>query len=809
MTKARELPAERLRKTCDPSAVPYADTRDVPKMKRTIGQVRAERALEFGLGIESRGFNIFATGPVGTGKDTTVRKHVERMAQGKPTPGDWCYVYNFADPRRPKAISLPAGMGAAFSHDIEELVRDAREELPKVFESEEYERRRNELLSDLQRAREELLATTQEKASQMGFELRMTLQGFATLPVVDGAAVEPDSFDSLSEDTKREIQQRSNLLQQEIRGATRKMRAAEKETRGRTSELDQEMSLLAVGHLIESLREKYRACPQVIEHLDAIQADVIQHLDVFKKEEGQQPQVALISPQASEQATLARYEVNLLVSNVDTRGAPVVLEHNPHYYNLFGRIEYESFLGGMSTDFREIKAGSLLRANGGYLIFQALDAITSPMVWETLKRTLRAGESRIENLGEQFKLFPVATLEPEPIPVSVKVVMIGSPYLFSVLMSYDDDFRKLFKVKADFEVDMPRSAGSIRRYCTFVGDLVRRDGVPHFDRTGLAKLVEYGSWLAGDQKRLTTRFMDVSDLAREAAFWSAESGHGMVTGDDVDRALAEKRDRTGMMEERVRRLIEEGVLTVETRGEATGQVNGLAVYWTGDTVFGRPNRITARTRLGREGILDVEREVKLGGPTHSKGVLILSSYLSSTFGQTRPPALAATLTFEQSYSEVEGDSASCAELCALLSSLADAPIRQGIAITGSVDQFGRVQAIGGVNRKIEGFFDVCAAKGLTGEQGVVIPRANAANLMLREDVLEAVRDGRFFVWTVSDVGAAAELLTGVGMGKRRKDGGFTPDSLLARADAKLAEYARLLKEAAQPTTQNSGPKPGA
>lgn len=793
MAKATRLEPDKLRKRCDPASIPYVDTSVAPPLKATIGQSRAERALDFGLQIKTKGFNIFAAGPVGTGRDTTVRQHVERVAKGEPTPHDWCYVYNFADPRRPMALRLPAGRGVELVKDIDELIRDAREELPKVFESEEYERRRNQLVTGLQQTRDEILKETQVKASEMGFELRMTLQGFATLPIVDGKPVEPEQFDSLSEDAKREIQKRSTKLQDEIRAVMRRMRATEKAARDDTQKLDEEMSLLAVGHLIEGLKDKYSECAQVLAHLEAVKADIIEHLEDFKKEEGQ-PQMPLLMPQASPEAVFARYKVNLFVNNAETRGAPVVVENNPHYYSLFGRIEYEAFLGGVSTDFREIKAGSLARANGGYLVFQALDALVSPMVWETLKRTLRSGELTVENLGEQYRLFPAATLEPEPIPVHVKVVMIGGPYVYAVLDAADDDFRKLFKVKADFEIDMPRTARAVRDYCRFVADLVRGHGLCDLDRTGLAKLVEHGSWLADDQKRLTVRFLDVADVASEAAFWATRNGHCLATAEDVVRALEEKRARMNLVEERVQRAIEEDVLMVDVAGKAAGQVNGLAVYADGDVAFGRPNRITARTRMGREGVIDIEREVKLSGPTHSKGVLILESYLSATFGQTRPLALSGTLTFEQNYGGIEGDSASMAELCALLSSLADAPIRQGTAITGSVNQFGKAQVIGGVNRKIEGFYDVCKAKGLTGEQGVLIPRANVANLMLREDVVEAVDGGRFHVWQYTDVAQAAEALTGVPLGRARKDGSFTPNSLLARADAKLAGYAKLLRE---------------
>jgi predicted ATP-dependent protease len=791
--KARRISPDRLRKSCDPKRISYEDTTLVPALKSSIGQQRAEKALAFGLEIKTAGFNVFAAGPVGTGRETMVRKHVERAAAAPSQVFDWCYVYNFKDERKPRALKLPAGRGRGLVKDADELIADARRELPKIFETEEYERRRNAHVADLQKQRDDLLKQTQEKAKEMGFVLRMTLQGFATLPIVDSQAIEPEQFDALPEDTKRDIQSRGTALQEEIRSVMSKMRAAEKDTHDKMGELDRQMSLMAVGQLLETLKERYDDCPDVLQYLQEVAADVIDHLDDFKKAEEAVPALPFLAAPTPEQ-TFARYKVNLFVDNAETAGAPAVFENSPNYYNVFGRIEYESVFGGTYTDFSQIKPGAIHRANGGYLVLQALDVLSGPFVWETLKRTLRSGQARLENLGEQYRMIPLVTLEPEPLPVDVKVVLIGNPQLFELLQAYDEDFRRLFKVKADFEVDMKRDAKAIRDYCAQIADTVKREKLCPFDRTGLAKMVEYGSWLAEDQDRLSTRFMDVSDLASEASYWSTTHDHCRVTASDVERAQREKRARDHMIEDRVQRLFEEDVLLVDTTGEVAGQVNGLAIYAMGDVAFGRPNRITARTRVGREGVIDIEREAKLSGPTHSKGVLILSSFLSSTFGQQRPLAVAATLTFEQSYGEVEGDSASMAELCALLSSLSGVPIRQGVAMTGSVDQFGKAQAIGGVNRKIEGFYDVCAAKGLDGEQGVIIPKANLQNLMLREDVVGAVADGKFNVWSMNDVAEAVETLTGVALGKARAAGGFSPGSILARADEKLEQFAKLLKE---------------
>lgn len=792
-----EVAPEALRRTCDPAGLAFKTTEELKPLPGTIGQDRAEKALLFGLNIKVPGFNTYAAGPVGSGRTRTIMAHLEKIVAEGKTPNDWCYVYNFADPRRPKAIEMPSGRGTEFVKDMEELVSDAKRELPKVFESEEYEERHSDVVGDLEKHREEMIAETQEKAEKLGFAVRMTLGGLVTVPLVDGKPMESEQFEALPGKVQRDIRTKGEAIQGEIHQVMHKIRSMEKEARDRVSDLDKEVSLLAVGHLLDGLREKYADCKEIVNYLNGVQQDIVDNLDEFKKEEGgeqQQPAFLRGLQQQSRQAAFSRYAVNLFVSNAETKGAPVIIERNPNYYNLFGRVEYESVLGGMTTDFRNIKAGAIQRANGGYLIIEAFDALISPLVWDTLKRMLKSRQAPIENIGQQLMLFPAVTLEPEPLPLDVKVVMLGNRMIHNLLFQADEDFRRLFKVKADFTVEMDRTDEHVNDYAAFVARKCAEEGLMHFDASGVAKVVEYGSWLSEDQQKLSTMFMRVGDLVSEASFWAGQNGNSHVRAGDVQRAIAERRYRSNMIEDKIQEMIERSVLMIDTQGATVGQLNGLAVADIGDYSFGHPSRITARTSLGRGGVINIEREVKMSGPIHSKGVLILNGYLAGKYGTDKPLAVAGTITFEQTYDEVEGDSASSTELYALLSSLADVPIKQQIAVTGSVNQLGHVQPIGGVNRKIEGFFDVCNAKGLTGEQGCMIPKANLENLMLREDVVEAVREGKFHVWSVDTIEEGIEILTGVPAGERQADGTFPKGTINRMVDDRLRDLAMTLKE---------------
>ncbi|MHB0867983.1 MAG: Lon protease family protein [Chloroflexota bacterium] len=796
------VPAERLRGGCDAAQLPFESTLEVEPLEGTVGQERAVSAIEFGVDIDSDGFNIFIAGPLGSGRNTTAHSYLERAARTRPVPDDWVYVHNFADPYYPQVIRLPAGEGAELAKRMDELLEAARREIPRAFESEDYERRRNDILTQLHQKQQALYSHIQEAAKSQGFAIELTPAGILTVPLVDDHPLSTEEYDRLPKETREELEQRGEALRNRLEQALHEGRLLEKEAMERLHQLEREVALFAVGHLFDELRDRYADRQDVQEYLRQVQEDIPEHLDDFQS--GRQPQEGLPGALAELQGTtreehLSRYKVNVFVDNSETRGVPVIQEHNPTYYNLMGRLEYQARFGAMTTDFRQMKAGAIHRANGGYLLLDALDVLTSPLAWDALKKALQVREARIENIGEQFSPIPAATLRPEAIPLELKVVMVGSPYIYYLLYHLDEDFRKLFKVKADFGPDMDRSDQHILRYAGFISRQVRERGLRHFDRTGIARMVEYGSRLVEDQNKLSTRLADVADMVVEASYWAGTSGHQVVTAEDVDRAIEHKEYRSNLVEERIQQFIEDGTILIDTEGQMPAQVNGLSVIDLGDYSFGRPSRITARTALGGQGVVNIEREIKLSGPIHSKGVMILAGYLAGKYAQDYPLALSATVTFEQVYDEVEGDSAASTELYALLSSLSGLPMRQGIAVTGSVNQVGQVQAVGGVTRKVEGFYEVCKAKGFTGEQGVVLPEANVKNLMLKDHVAQAVRDGSFHLWAVRTVDEGIELLTGVPAGEQQADGSYPEGTVHQRVDARLREYAQRLKEFGTPS----------
>ena len=793
--KAVAVPVQQLRRTCDPSELPFETTENVEPLRGTFGQDRGVSALEFGVEIDDGGFNIFITGSAGSGRRTTARAYLEQVASAQPVPSDWVYVHNFADPYRPRAIRLAPGEAIKLSARMSELIAAARREIPRAFDSENYERRKGHIVSRLQQKQQALYAHVQEGAQAKGFTIEVTPSGIMTVPLANGQPLSQEQYEQLPKEAKEDIERRGKEVREHMEQALHQGRKLEKETAERLRQLEREVALFAVGHLFEEMQHQYQDQPTLLEYLKAVQEDIPDHLDDFRgaKQEGQ-PAVSLDSEAALREERLARYKVNVLVDNSATRGAPVIEEYNPVYYNLMGRLEYQSRLGIMTTNFTQVKAGALHRANGGYLLLEAQDLLTSPMVWESLKTALQIGEARIENMGEHLSPVPASTLRPEPIPLRLKVVLIGSPAIYYLLYAQDEDFRKLFKVKADFAPDMTRSEQNVLGYAAFVSKQVRARGLRHFHKGAVAQIVEHGSRLVEDQSRLTTHFSEITDLLVEASFWAGKNGHDLVMAEDVDRAIGHKEYRSSLIEERVRQMIEDGTIMIDVAGAVEGQVNGLSVAMYGDYSFGTPSRITARTSVGTTGVVNVEREIKLSGPIHSKGVLILSGYLSGKYAQNYPLALSATLTFEQLYSEVDGDSASSAELYALLSSLSGLPVKQGIAVTGSVNQYGRVQAVGGVTQKVEGFFEVCKAKGFTGEQGVILPESNVKTLMLKEEVLQAVREGRFHIWSVRSVDEGIELLTGVSAGERAEDGSYPPGTVHQLVDSRLRQYAQRLNE---------------
>jgi lon-related putative ATP-dependent protease len=753
----------------------------------TIGQPRALESLDYGLDVGTHGFNLFVAGTPGSGRLTTVLDFLRARSSAKRTPDDWVYVHNFRNPDRPNAIGLPAGRGATFARHMDALIDRLKREIPRAFESEEYERRQREIVGEMAARRTHLEEELKRFAAERDVALQTTLTGVVSVPLVDGKPISREQFDRLPEAQQEQITKASAEVEQQAAHYIHRLHQLEKEATHRGQELEQEVALFASEPLFGELEETYRGQEEVLTYLKDAKADLLAHLGDFR-EQAELPFAVGIRPQDH-----GRFRVNVFVDNGGAQGAPVVVERNPTYYNLLGRIEYRATFGAMVTDFHEIKAGALHRASGGFLIVEALDLLRHPFAWEALKRALRARETRIENLGEEYSAVPSASLRPEPIPLDVKVILLGSPLLYHLLYQLDEDFHELFKVKVDFAPELEWTAEHQRNYAAFVSRWVRENGLRHFDRAAVARVVEYGARLRESQRKLSTRLLDISDVVSEASFWAERSGHPLVEAGDVDLAVRKKEYRSSLLEERIQELIRDGTIVIATEGAKVGQVNGLSIIELGDYAFGRPARVSARVSLGRGRIESIEREIELSGPIHSKGFMISSGYLASTYAQEWPLALSATLTFEQSYDEIEGDSASSTELYALLSALSGLPLDQGIAVTGSVDQHGEVQAVGGVNRKIEGFYATCKSQGLTGRQGVVIPAANVRNLMLDDEVVAAVREGRFHVWAVRTIDEGIELLTDRPAGRRRADGSYPEGTVHALVAARLAGYAQQLR----------------
>ncbi|HLW47693.1 MAG TPA: AAA family ATPase [bacterium] len=814
---SRELAPEALRRLCDPAALHFATTDEIKEDVDTllVGQPRAVRALAFGLRVNQPGYNIFVSGPPGTGRMTYTRSAVDAAAHGRPVPPDWCYVRYFASPSQPIAIRLPAGTGRKFQRDVRELLVEVREGLRQAFTSEIYERRRAEVVKRYEQQVAKIWEQLEEQARAKGLMLQRTPTGIATVPVdLQGRPIPEDVFNQLPEAERTRTQQRTAELGDAVADALRRVRALEREGREALRDLERQTAQYMIDMPVARLREQYADHPQVVEFLDAAKQDMLDHLSEITPtgdEEGaRQPEL----PGMPRRDPLARYQVNLLVDHADTKGAPVIVETNPTYYNLIGRAELRAEFGALVTDLTMIKPGALHLANGGYLVLYVRDLLTSPFAYEGLKRALRSHEVRIEPLGEAAGMLPTATLRPDPMPLDLKVILIGTPYLYHMLYALDDDFEQLFKIRADFDVVVDRTEGTLDEYAKAIATVARRCGLCHFDAGAVAEIIEHSARVAGEQDKLSTRFNEVTEIVFEAAAWAEQAGRGVATRDDVRRAVEEKALRSNLIEEKIRNAIENGQILVDTQGKVVGQINGLAVLQLGDYAFGQPSRITARVYVGTRGVVNIERETQMSGRIHSKGVFVLASFLASRFAQQAPLSLSASLTFEQLYSDVDGDSASSTELYALLSELSGLPIDQGIATTGSVNQRGEIQPIGGVNEKIEGFYLTCKAKGLTGGQGVIIPRQNARNLMLRGEVVDAVRAGRFHVWTARTADEGIEILTGVPAGIPDADGNYPPNSINGRVRARLADLGRRLlqsgldrRDGAPPTLVVAGPAP--
>lgn len=813
MTTVLPLDAEELCRTCDPDQFTFETTAELDDLQEVIGQDRAVDAIQFGIGIQRPGYNLFALGPNGTGKHTSVQSSLEKKATGEPVPSDWCYVNNFDQPHTPNALQLPAGQGTTLKKDMDHLIEELYAVISGAFESEEYHLQKRAIESEFQEKQESALDELRKDAEESNIALIRTPSGLAFAPLKEKEVIKPDEFMELSPERREEIESQIENLQTRLQKIIRQVPQWVREGRSRVKELNEEVATFSVTPLFEELREKYSELPAVLEYLDAVQQDVVEHNNMFldSEDESSPPETSgrqLRPAKPSKETFATRYKVNVIVDHGQSEGAPIVYEQNPTYPNLLGRTEHVAQMGALVTDFTLIKPGALHLANGGYLIVDARKLLLQPYSYEGLKRALRGGEIRIESPGQAYGLISTVSLEPEPIPLDVKVVMLGERLIYYLMYENDPDFGELFKVVADFEDQMDRSDGSNQAYAQLIGTLARKENLRHFDCSAVARVIERSGRMVSDAEKLTTHMQSVADLLREADYWASEKNDEVVKGEHVLKAIESQIRRASRIEERMREAILRDTIFIDTTGEKVGQINGLSVLMLGNYAFGRPNRITARVRMGKGEVIDIERQVELGGPIHSKGVLILASYLGSRYASDRPLSLSASLVFEQSYSGVEGDSASSAELYALLSALSEIPIKQSLAVTGSVNQHGQVQAIGGVNEKIEGFFAVCQARGLTGEQGVLIPKANVKNLMLRQDVIEAVSDGMFHIYPIETIEQGIELLTGIQAGELDEEDSYPEDSINSLVIARLEEMAETQREYSHPPKEEEEERNG-
>lgn len=807
MARPVPLTPDQLSWVCDPETFSFKTTEELGDLEEIIGQERALTSIEFGLAITNSNYNVFVLGEGGTGKYTTVKNIIDRKAKTESVPDDWCYVYNFSEPDVPTAVNLPPGKGSELVREMDDLIVSLKRDIPKVFESRDYESHRDEILEGQQERTKAFFSRLEQLAAEKGLMLKKSASGLSVVPAKDGKPLTREELDHLSRAERDAMDQDVKLIQDKLGSSIREARKIDKEAKERISALDIEVVQYVVNPHINEILEKFKGFPLVVDFLGSVREDILHHIEDFRPAEDMGLAFGPLKFQRQEPA-FERYEVNLIVNNSETEGAPVVFESNPTYYNLFGRIEYKFQLGVATTDFTMIKGGSVHRANGGYLIVNAMDILRNIFVYDSLKRMIKNKEIRLEDAWEQYRMVSSTALKPAPIPVDIKIVIVGEPMIYYLLYNMDREYKKLFKVKADFDNVMDRTDENIEKYAYFVATRCREEGLRHFDPGAVARVVEYGCRLAGDKAKLSARFNDIKNLVIEAShFAGVEGGEGSaaVSAVHVDKARRERKYRHSKFDDKLREYITEDTIMVDTEGSVVGQVNGIAVLNAGDYAFGKPSRITAKTFMGDEGVFNIEREVKMSGRIHNKGLMILSSFLGERFAQKFPITLSASVCFEQLYEEIEGDSATCTEYYALMSSLSGLAIDQGIAVTGSMNQRGEVQPIGGVNQKIEGFFEVCKEKGLTGAQGVVIPGRNVKNLILNQEVIDAVKEGKFAIYPINYVDEGLGILTGTEVGEMRSDGTFPEGTLNARAASRLFKLAKSYKAFGRPAPKKVKP----
>ena len=790
------LPIEKLRNNyLQDNELEFCETSlDVPPLHGIIGQDRAVRSMEFGLGMKVPGYNIFVVGPPGTGKSTYVQTMVTQLAEKGEKPDDWCYIYNFSDRDKPIAVSLPAGQGRVFRDDMDELIEDLRIIIPKAFEGPDYEQQKEDILNSVQEKVDGFFHKIEKEAFEAGFGVLQSPGRVVFVPLRNGKQMMPEDYEKLSEAARADIDEKMHRLEKSLAETIRGTRNLEKEASKQMRELEQQIARFTTEPLIMKLKGKYADSPKILDYLEKTVADIAENHIIFKIVEAQQPKNPMQELE-DDGDPFIKYKVNLFVNNEAGKGAPAIIDPVTNYYDIFGKIEYKSQFMFTTTNFTMVKPGAIHQANGGYLVLQAKDILFSPFAWETLKKVLKHQQALIENIGEQYRYVPTLTLKPEPIPLDVKIILIGSPIFYQILTT-DEDFRKLFKVKVDFDIEMDRNAENVRKYASFISSVCQEAGILQFDRSGLGKVVEYGSRLAGNQHKLSTQFNEITEIVYEAMVIAKSEGAALVSGEHVIKTLAERKYRANRIEEKFQEMILKDKIMIDTQDAVVGQVNGLAVVQMEEYAFGYPTRITARTYVGSNGVTNIERETKMSGSSHSKGVLTLGGYLGGKFAQEKPLALSAQITFEQNYGGIDGDSASSTELYALLSSLADVPLKQNLAVTGSINQLGEIQPIGGATEKIEGFFDLCRAKGLTGEQGVIIPAQNVDDLMLKEEIVAAVQENKFHIYSVRTVEEGVELLSGIPAGTLDAEGKYTEGSVFRKVQQKLEKYNKSIADMA-------------
>ncbi len=785
-----ELSPEQCRRACPELSIDCRTTKDLIPSNKIIGQDRAVKALQFGLRIRSKGFNIYIAGMPGTGRRSAAVDFVKDLAKDMPVPPDWVYVYNFHEASKPNALSLPAGKGKEFKEDVEKLVSGVPTALRSAFESDEYAKKRQTTMKAIEEEREEFTNKINRMTSEAGFQIQQSPIGMVLVPVVDEKPLTTEEFNQLSNGVKERLRAKQEELQAKLQKPFVQFRELEEKAEKTVVKLNREVAMYVLGPMLSVIKEKYGSNTEVIEYIDDVLKDILDNLARF------------LIPVNKEQLPffmeapdpMANYKVNLVVDNSQLSGAPVEIELNPSYYKLFGAIEKEARFGALVTNYTMIRSGLLHKANGGFILMPVEGLFTDPTIWISLKQTISSEKLEIEEKEARLGFIATKSLMPEAIPFDSKIIIIGDPRVYDILYSADKDFKELFKIKADFDITMERNEENIKQYVTQICSLCAKENLLPIDSTGLAAIIEYSSRLAGDQNKLSTQFATVSDTVREANFYAVEAKSDLITKEHIQKQLEEKLYRSNMIQDKLGEFIAKGIILIDTAEEAVGQVNGLAVLATGDFAFGNPSRITASIAVGREGIIDIERQAEMSGPSHTKGVLILSGYLNDTYAREKPLSLSARLVFEQNYGGVDGDSASSTELYSLLSALADVPIKQYVAVTGSVNQKGEVQAIGGVNEKIEGFFEVCKARGLTGKQGCMIPNSNVQHLMLKDEVITAIKSDKFHIWPVSSISEGIEVLTGMPAGKRNADGTFKKDTVNGRVQERLDEMAERAKE---------------